>query len=105
MAKKHFPLAEVLTNVAEELLKAQKTANERGVAVMQFEECEVEFAVEFSVEGSGGVNIYVLDLSGGGSRTETNTIRVKFNSIPNKVIQAPQVADLDEAGPPLEKQT
>ena len=102
---KRIPLADVLANITDELLKAQQNATKRGLAVMQFEECELEFAVELSVEGSGGVNVWVLDLSGGGSRTESNTVKIKFKSIPDKVIQAPQVTNIDEAGPPLERQT
>jgi hypothetical protein len=100
---KHFPLADVLANIAEELIKAQKNADKRGLAVMQFEECEVEFAVEFGVEGSGGINVWVLDLSGGGNRTESNTVRIKFKSI--GVLQAPQIHNPEEAGPILKKQT
>ncbi len=99
---KVIPLADLLANVAEELLKAQKTAQARGEAVMQFEECEVEFAIKAEVDGKAGVKLYVVNIGGGVKRTEANTIRVKFKSIDANPLQASQqlVDEVDKPGSP-----
>ena len=85
-------LSEVLGTIAEELIKANESAEERHRPVMQFEECEVELALAAEQEAKGGINIWAVDLSAGAKRTETNTIRVKFGKIPGQpAVQAPVV--------------
>ena len=96
-------LSEVIDHVSSELLKAQEKANARGQATMQFSECEVEFAVETTKEAGGGIKVWLLDLKGGAKKTDKNTIRVKFDSIPEVAIQANQEIS-NSKGPKLKKQ-
>jgi hypothetical protein len=56
---------------------------------MQFGECEIEFAIETEKSGSGGVQVWVLELGGEVKRSEVNTIRIKFTSNPERVVTAP----------------
>ena len=98
-----IPLAQMLASVTEELHKAQAAAQAKGEAMMQFAECELEFAIAAADEGKAGVKLYVINLSAGVKRTETNTIRVKFKSIPGHAVQVPQVSE-GAPGPELKKQ-
>jgi hypothetical protein len=84
-----IPLSEVLQNIAEELIQAQNRAIERGIAVMQFAECEAEFAVKADYEGGGKVKIYVAELGSEIKKSESNVVRIKFTAIPGV---APMVA-------------
>ena len=72
--------SKVIEHITEELKKAKQASPED--AVMQFEECEVEFAIELEKSGKSGINIWVVELGGGINKTETNTVRIKFKSIP-----------------------
>jgi hypothetical protein len=88
MANK-IPLSEVLGNISEELLKAHQNAQKRGFATMNFNECEIEFAIEAEKSGSGGVQVWVLELGGEIKKSEANTIRVKFTANPQQSFSAP----------------
>jgi hypothetical protein len=88
MANK-IPLSEVLEHVAGELVEADRKARARGFEVMQFGECEIEFAIETEKSGSGGVQVWVLELGGEIKRSEVNTIRIKFTSNPQHPVGAP----------------
>jgi len=46
-------LSEMLDHISQELLEAQRKAEQRGQATMQFSECEIEFAVETTKEAGG----------------------------------------------------
>ena len=87
MANK-IPLSEVLEHVAGELEEADGKARARGFKVMQFGECEIEFAIETEKSGSGGVQVWVLELGGEIKRSEVNTIRIKFTSNPEHPVGA-----------------
>ncbi|MBV8771177.1 MAG: hypothetical protein JO166_02435 [Deltaproteobacteria bacterium] len=87
MANK-IPLSDVLQNITEELAKADKAARERGSAVMQFTDCELDFAIEAERQGNAGVKLWVLDVGGEVKRSESNTIKLKFSSLSNNPIQA-----------------
>ena len=96
-------LSEILDHISQELIEAQQNAQDRGQATMQFDECEIEFAVETTKEAGGGVKVWVLELKGGAKKKDSNTLRIKFSSIPNQPYQAEQDAD-PEKGPELKKQ-
>jgi hypothetical protein len=74
-------LADYLAAIASEFLKAQAAARLRGVSVMQFAECEIEFAVEVEGAGEAGIEIYVVKLGGSVTKTNTNTVRIKFTKL------------------------
>ena len=75
-------LSDLIEYVAASLIQAQEKAQQRGQAVMQFSECEIECAVEVEKEGGGGIKVWILELRGGAKKTEHNTISVKFSPIP-----------------------
>jgi hypothetical protein len=99
-----FPLADVLANVADELIRAESMARLRGKAVMQFEECEVELSVKVEVEAGGGFKVWVVELSGKAKREEANKLRVKMKAIPSSLIQAPQLASVSPPAKTVRKQ-
>jgi L,D-peptidoglycan transpeptidase YkuD (ErfK/YbiS/YcfS/YnhG family) len=70
-------IADYLAAIASELLKAQAAARQRGVSVMQFAECEIEFAVEVEGAGESGIEMYVVKLGGSVTKRQksnTNTV-------------------------------
>lgn len=78
---KSFPLAEMVDVVARELLEAQSEAEKRSGPVMQFEECEMTFAVTAQRKAGGALKLYVVNLSGESQITEQNTVRIKFTRL------------------------
>ncbi|WP_323003213.1 trypco2 family protein [Denitromonas sp.] len=98
-----FPLADVLSQVASELLKADAMAKARGAAVMQFEHCEVEFAVSAEKGGDAGVKLWVVNAKGSAKSSQTNRIRVRFKSPDGgTAIQAPHLVE-DAPAPKRQK--
>ena len=83
MAQK-VELKRLLAQINEEIRAAHDRATSDGSAVMQFEECELEFAVDFELKGEGGVDVYVFKLGAGATRTGSNVIRIKYKALANK---------------------
>lgn len=100
---KHVPLADVLSQIADELVQAGENARKRGTPVMQFAECEVEFAVEAETQKDGGVKIWVLTLGGAAKSKQSNRIRVKFTAMPGNPITAAHLGDDPAVRPSLER--
>lgn len=96
-------LSEMLNHISLELLEAQNKANQRGRATMKFSECEIEFAVETTKEAGGGIKVWISELKAGAKKTDSNTVRIKFTSIPGGDIQAAQLQDGTQ-GPQNKKQ-
>lgn len=96
-------LSEMLDQISLELLEAQKKAAERGQATMQFSECEIEFAVETTKEAGGAIKVWISELKAGTKMMESNTVRIKFGSIPGNPIQAVQEQP-NTPGPEIKKQ-
>lgn len=94
-----IPLAELLQQITTELRRAHEAAEWRGNAVMRFQECELEFAIEAEAKAEGGFHVWVIDLGGGGGRTEANTIKIKYAALDNvnMTAQAESVAGRDKA--------
>lgn len=95
-------LSEMLDHISLELLEAQKKAEQRGQATMQFSECEMEFAVETTKEAGGGIKVWISELKAGAKKTDSNTVRIKFGNIPDFPVQAAQ--EQSSPGPDLKKQ-
>jgi copper(I)-binding protein len=103
MAEK-IALSDILAQIADELTLAEENARRRGFAVMQFQECEIEFAVQAEKQAGGGIKVWFINLGGGVKRSDENTIRLKFTNISNMPMQAPQTSQDAEEGPALERQ-
>jgi len=88
-----IPLSDVVAHVTEELRKAHARSVAQGNAVMQFEECELEFAVEAEKSANGGIKVWLLNLGGGAKKTDSNTVKIKYVKIPGTVVQAVQLTD------------
>jgi Trypsin-co-occurring domain 2 len=97
-----IPLADLLSHITDQLVLADTAARARGKATMQFEECELEFAVKIEGDAKAGIKVWVLELGGGVKKSDSNTIRVKFKSIPGQPIQAAHTATT-APGPSLER--
>jgi hypothetical protein len=80
------PLAELLGVIADELIQAKQNAIQRGQPVMIFQECELEFSVETEKSTEGEIKIWVVNLGGNLQKTNTNTIRLKFNKFDDSFI-------------------
>jgi hypothetical protein len=86
------PLSQLIDVVTTELRKAADRANQYRDHVMQFEECELEFAIEIERGGEAGIQVWVLKLGGGAKKTDSNTIRVKFTALPHRSYAFPALA-------------
>ncbi len=97
-------LPALLAHLTEQLLEADKAAREKGNAIMQLEECEVELAVKLEIGAKGGVKFWVMEL-GANSKTEhSNKIKVKFKPLAGVAIQAVQKSTRSPA-PEVKRQT
>jgi hypothetical protein len=77
-----IPLAEVLHVVTREIQQAHRNAMAAGqTPVMKFESCEFEFAVDVEAKAGGGFQVWVMQLSGGVKRTESNTMKIQYRAI------------------------
>jgi uncharacterized metal-binding protein len=74
-------LKEILGYVAQELRAAHEQANSEGNAIMAFDECELDFAVDVEAKAEGGVHVWVVNLGAGAKRTEKNSIKIKYKAI------------------------
>ncbi|MGU3388516.1 trypco2 family protein [Methylobacterium sp. D53M] len=88
-----IPLANILDQIASELIAADARAKSRGQAVMSFEECEVEFDVAIEHHGEAGLKVYVVNIGAGAKQTDTNKIKIKFKALPGHATQAGQVTE------------
>ena len=88
MANDRIELSQLLQYVSQELQAADAKARAAGLPVMQFDECKLEIAVSAEREGSGGVKVWVLNLSGGAKKSESHTITVTMKAIPGRPIVA-----------------
>lgn len=106
MAEEKLPLSRLIEAVTDELHRAQEKAeSERRAgkgrpAIMQFEECELEMAVEVEVGAKGGVDVWVFKLGGGVKKTDANTIKVKFKRLEGTQLAYPSTDEAKE-GPEL----
>jgi hypothetical protein len=92
--KQRLPLGTMLDAVKEELLLADRKAKEQGSALLKFEECEFEFAVETEVDAGGKVTVWALELRAGARQMESNKIRIKYVSLPDGPIVAALPGDM-----------
>jgi hypothetical protein len=81
-------LADVLASIGSELLEANERALQRGKTFMVFNECELEFAVDLEKKAGGELSIWVIKLDGGATRTEHNSIHLKFAANPAEPVRA-----------------
>ena len=52
-----IPLSDLIELVTSELLKAEQQAKRRANPIMEFQECELEMAIEVETGASGEANI------------------------------------------------
>lgn len=85
-----FPLSDVINYISSELLIAagKSIQNHGGVAPLIFKECELEFAVEFKKEADASIKAWLMNVDGKTSKTDKNTIKIKFSANPDVLIQA-----------------
>lgn len=76
-----IPLSQLIVLVTDELRKAEDLAKQHDDHIMQFEECELEMAVEVETGGTVEANVYVFTLGGERTRTNSNTITVRFGKL------------------------
>ena len=81
MTVTRIPLSDVLANIATEIRKAHEKATSEEHPVMKFQECELEFAVDLEQNASGGIQVWVINLTGGAKRTDSNTVKVKYTAM------------------------
>ena len=74
-------LGDLVGKVAKELHELRERAKSTTDPVMQFTECELEMAFGIEDTGKGGVKLWVFELGGERTRTNSNTVRVKFSAL------------------------
>ncbi|MGX6998847.1 trypco2 family protein [Caballeronia sp. KNU42] len=82
--EERIPLADMLEAVNKQIRAAGVRAEHNKDAVMKFAECEFEFAIEAEKKGEAGIEVYVAKLGGSLTRTETNTVKIKYISLETK---------------------
>jgi hypothetical protein len=87
--KKRILFSTMLETVKEQIFTAHINAISQGSGIMQFDECEFEFAIETEQDGSGKVTVWALEISGGSKQTDSNKVRIKYKALPNIALQAP----------------
>jgi hypothetical protein len=94
---KPIGLTELIHQVKRELLTAQSRRND-PVPLFAVDEIELELAVTVSREGEAGINIWVLNVGGGASREDAQTVRVKLKPLRSR---EELIADLKARDPDL----
>ena len=89
MSQDRIPLRELLAYITAEMRDIHRQAMAGGDPVMQFKECEFEFAIEAEAKAEGGLHVWVLKLGGGMKRTESNTIKIKYSALAGHELVAP----------------
>ena len=69
-------LKDLIEKVADDLRAARNIQD----PVLTLEECEMELAIESSNDAGIGVRVWVFELGGRHSKTNTNTVKVKFRA-------------------------
>lgn len=75
-------LSDLIRQVKQDLLSA--SAEETGIPLFSVDSVELELQVTLKKEGKAGVKIYVLELGGGSSRNDVQTIKVKLSPLLSK---------------------
>src|SRR5690242_18280070 len=99
MAGTKVELADLIDHVAEQLTEAERRAAKRPGQVMQFKEAQLELAVSLETGGTGGLKVWVLELGGGRTKTDSNTITVTLQAVPDGALVF--VGEDEGEGPPL----
>ena len=92
-------LAELIDYVAAQLTEAARRAVARPERVMQFKEATLELAVSVETGGQGGLRVWVLELGGSRTKTNSNTIAVTLAALPDGSLAFP--GEEEGAGPEL----
>jgi hypothetical protein len=77
---KPIGLTELIYQVKRELLTAESRQND-PVPLFAVDEIELELAFTVSREGQAGINIQVLNVGGGASREDAQTVRVTLKPL------------------------
>lgn len=94
---KPIGLTELIYQVKRELLSAESRQYD-PVPLFAVDEIELELAVTIGREGEAGINIQVLNVGGGASREDAQTVRVKLKPLRSR---EELIADLKEHDPEL----
>jgi hypothetical protein len=92
--RQRLPLTTMVDAVKEQLLLADQKAKEQGSALLKFQECEFEFAVETEVDAGGKVTVWALELRAGARQTESNKVRIKYVGLPDGSIIAARASEI-----------
>jgi hypothetical protein len=87
--RKRILFSTMLETVKEQIMTAHINAVSQNLGIMQFDECEFEFAIETEQNGSAKMTVYALEISGGSKQTDSNKVRIKYKALPNIPLQAP----------------
>jgi hypothetical protein len=77
---KPIGLTELIYQVKRELLSSESRKDD-PVPLFAVDEIELEVAVTLSREGQAGINIQVLNVGGGASREDAQTVRVRLKPL------------------------
>jgi len=94
---KPIGLTELIYQVKRELFSSGSRQDD-PVPLFAVDEIELEVAVTVSREGQAGINIQVLNLGGGASRADAQTVRVKLKPLRTR---EELIADLRTRDPQL----
>jgi hypothetical protein len=92
--RQRLPLTTMVDAVKAELLLADQKAKEQGSALLKFQECEFEFAIETEVDAGGKVTVWALELRAGARQMESNKVRIKYVGLPDGPIVAARASEV-----------
>ncbi|WP_235705846.1 trypco2 family protein [Acidiphilium iwatense] len=103
-APEGIELADLITRTAHEIRKARDEAPKND-PVISLSGCELTLAVTVSAEASGGLKVWLLDISAKGKGERVSTIKLTFGPIgqdgTNVVAFMANQTPSDEAEPPI----
>jgi hypothetical protein len=73
-------ISDLVKDVASELRTLKNSPPRRGEEVMTLSECEIELSVGATMEASGGLKFYVVEVGGKGSTSASHRIKLKFSA-------------------------
>jgi hypothetical protein len=96
-----IPLSDLIAQITAEIRKAHDFATETERAIMQFEECEFEFAVEAEKSAEGRIHVWIINLGGGGRTTNSNRVRIKYSKLAGELPMQAGQQSAEGAGPEI----
>lgn len=79
MADKGVAISDLIVAVSDGIRDAKQKSKDKE-AVLQLSQCEIELAVNVSVEGKAGLRFWIIEAGAGGATETASRIKLSFSS-------------------------